>query len=62
MELDEVAGSPGFWLLGAGGTIAVLMGYIMSKKMDMVAMPIWQVAIVILVIWAASAFFVMRGE
>ena len=60
MDLDEVTGSPGFWLLGAGGTAAVLIGYIASKRMDMVAMPIWQVAVTILVIWAASAFFVMR--
>jgi len=60
MELDEVAGSPGFWLLGGGGTAAVLLGYIFSKKSDLVAMPLWQIVVTILVIWAAAAFFVMR--
>ena len=60
MELDEVTSSSAFWLLGAGGTAATILGYIASKKMEMVSMPLWQLAIIILVIWGASAFFVMK--
>ena len=32
MDISEVLESPGFWMLGGGGTIAVLAGYIMSKR------------------------------
>jgi len=60
MDLDEVTGSPGFWLLGLGATAATVMGYVASKKMDMVSMPIWQLILIIGVEWVASAFFVMR--
>jgi len=60
MDLDEVTSSSGFWLLGMGGTIAVVLGYIASRRMEMVAMPLWQVGVTIAVVWAASAFFVMR--
>jgi len=59
---EGVTDSPGFWILGAGGTAMVILGYIMSKRMELMAMPIWQVAIMVLVIWGAAAFFSMsRG-
>ena len=60
MELDELMGSLGFWLLGGGAAIATILGYIMSKKMDMVMMPLWQLILIIVVEFVAAAFFVMR--
>lgn len=56
----EATESVGFWLLGGGGTAMVLLGYIMGKKMGLGAFPIWQLLIIILGIWGASAFFVAR--
>ena len=58
--LDEILESPGFWLLGGGGTIAVLAGYIMSKRMTEFAFPLWQLAIIIITVLAAAAFFATR--
>jgi len=60
MELDEVTSSFGFWALGGGAAIATILGYIMSKRMDMIAMPLWQLVVIILVEFVAAAFFVMR--
>jgi len=54
---EDLMDRPGFWILGGGGTLMVLLGYIMSKRMDLMPMPLWQVAITILIIWVASAFF-----
>jgi hypothetical protein len=54
---EDLMDRPGFWILGGGGTLMVLVGYIMSKRMDLMPMPLWQVAITILIIWVASAFF-----
>jgi hypothetical protein len=57
---EEALESEGFWILGGVGTAMVVLGWIMSKKMDMVALPLWQMAILILVIWIASAYFASR--
>lgn len=55
--LEEALESPGFWILGVGGTITVLLGWIMSKKMEMASLPVWQLIVIILGVWVASAFF-----
>jgi len=60
MVLDEVLESPGFWILGGGGTIAVLAGYIMSKRMTDFSFPIWQLAIIIVGVLVAAAFFATK--
>ena len=62
MELGELTESPGFWLLDVGGTAAIVLGYIMSKRMDLVAMPLWQVGAMVLVVWGAAAFFAMQNS
>ena len=31
MGFEDAIEKPGFWLLGAGGTIAVVLGFIFSK-------------------------------
>ena len=58
--LEEALEEPAFYILGVGGTIAVLLGYITSKKMDIAMLPIWQVIVIIIVILIASAFFSTR--
>jgi len=60
MDLDEVTGSFGFWALGGGAAIATIMGYIWSKKMEWIPLPLWQLILIIVVEFAAAAFFVMR--
>ncbi|HUS51774.1 MAG TPA: hypothetical protein VMZ91_16520 [Candidatus Paceibacterota bacterium] len=60
MDISEVLESPGFWILGGGGTIAVVAGYILSKKMTEFSFPIWQLGIIIIGVLAAAAFFALR--
>ena len=55
--LESAMEKPGFWILGAGGTAAVLIGWIMSKKSGWVALPLWQILATIVIIWVASVFF-----
>jgi len=60
MDINEVLESPGFWLLGGGGTIAVILGYIMSKRMTESVFPLWELAIIIITVLIASAFFATK--
>jgi len=60
MELDEVFSSFGFWALGGGAAIATVMGFILSKKWEIAAMPLWQLIVIIAVEFVAAAFFVMK--
>lgn len=62
MGFEDVMEKPGFWLLGAGGTVAVILGYIMSKKMGVISMPLWQIVATIVVVWVASVFFAARDD
>lgn len=57
----EVLTSVGFillFLLAAGATVT---GYVVSKKMDMVSMPLWQVLIMIFAEFVGAYFFASRG-
>ena len=58
--IEEIMESPGFWILGGGGTIAVLLGYIMSKRITEFAFPLWQLIVIIIGVLAASAFFALK--
>ena len=60
MDIEEIFESPGFWLLGGGGTIATVMGYIWSRNQGWQVLPIWQLIIIIITILVASAFFGTR--
>lgn len=62
VDLMEATESLGFWILGGAGTAMVLVGWILSKSWEMASMPIWQLLIMILGIWVASAFFASRGD
>ena len=58
--IEEAMEKPGFWILGVVGTACVLIGWIASKKMELMTMPIWQVLIMIIVVWGASIVFASR--
>ena len=58
--IEEALESPGFWILGGGGTAAVILGWMMSKRMTEYAFPLWQLGIIIVVILIASAFFALK--
>lgn len=56
--ISEAMESPGFWILGSVGSAMVIIGWIISKKMEgLPAMPFWQIIVVIITVWLASAFF-----
>jgi len=57
MDIGETFENPAFWILGGGGSIAVLGGWIMSKKAGWEALPLWQVMVMVIVVLIASAFF-----
>jgi len=57
MDIEETLASPGFWLLGGGAVAATMIGYIWSKKQEWVALPLWQLIILIIVELLAAAFF-----
>ncbi len=60
-QLDmEIFESPGFWLLGGGAVIATVMGWIYSKRSLEMAMPFWQLIVLLLVELVAAAFFASR--
>jgi hypothetical protein len=57
MGLEDALETEGFWILGGVGTAMVILGWILSRKWDMASLPLWQMLILIAVIWVASAFF-----
>lgn len=60
MDIEEIVESPAFWLLGIGGTIATMIGYIWSRNQGWEVLPFWQLIIIIITILVASAFFGTR--
>ncbi len=59
--IDEALESPAFWILGGGGVMAILGGYIFGKRAGLEVMPMWMVITMILVTLMASAYFSTRG-
>ena len=60
MDFDEILESPAFWILGGGGLIAEILGYIWAKKMEWTPMPFWQLLVMMLGTLVAAAFFATR--
>jgi len=60
VDFDEILESPAFWLLSGGGLAAELLGYIISKRMDMMVLPIWQLLIIMAGTLVAAAFFALK--
>jgi len=54
---EETFASPGFWILAMLGWSATIIGWTMSKKMNIGALPLWQIIITLIVIFFAAAFF-----
>jgi len=60
MDINEILESPGFWILGAGGLIAEIMGYMWSRNQGWEVMPFWQLLVMMIVTLAAAAFFATK--
>lgn len=58
--IDELLESPAFWILGAGGLIAEVGGYIISKKMELAVLPLWQLIVIMAGTLVAAGFFALR--
>ena len=59
-EISEALESPGFWILGVGGVIAITVGWIASRKMDAEILPFWMYLVLIVGVLLAAAFFGTR--
>ena len=60
-QLDlEVLEEPGFWILGGGAVAATVIGYIVSRNMEM-SLPLWQFLVLIVGEIIAAAIFASRG-
>jgi len=57
MEIDDLIENPAFWILGGGGVAMELLGWIWSKRMGWVAMPFWQLLVMMLGTLVAAAIF-----
>ena len=60
MGLEDALESPAFWLLAGGGLIAEILGYIMSKRMELEMLPLWQLGLIMIVTVLAAAFFATK--
>lgn len=58
--LEEAMEKLGFWIMIGGGTAAILLGWIGSKKAGWMTLPLWQVIVMIIVVFIASVFFATR--
>jgi len=56
-DISEASEKVGFWILGGVGTACVLLGWMMSRQQDWIALPLWQVLVLIAVVWIASIIF-----
>jgi len=54
--ISEALESPGFWILGGGGCIAVTIGWIVSNKMEF-ALPFWIYLVLMVTVLIAAAGF-----
>ena len=59
MGIEDALEEPGFWILGVGGVAMVLIGFIVSKKMEY-SLPVWQLLVLIVGIIVAAAFFATK--
>jgi len=60
MGFNEILESPGFWILGGGGLIAEISGYIIARNLGWELMPFWELLVMMLGTLAAAAFFAGR--
>lgn len=58
--ITEAFEEPAFWMLGGGGVAAIILGYIMGKKMGLDAFPIWQLLLLIVGTLVAAAWFATK--
>jgi len=58
---EEAFESIGFWLLFGGASAAVILGWILGKNMMGYSFPLWQILIILVGVFVASAFFAARN-
>jgi len=56
----EIFEEPAFWILGGGAVAATVIGYIVSRNMEM-SLPLWQFLVLIVGEIIAAAIFASRG-
>ncbi len=60
MDIEEMFTNPFTYLLGGGGAVAVVIGWIAARQMEMPLMPIWQMLLMVVVCFIAGAVFANR--
>jgi hypothetical protein len=60
MDLDEILENPAFWILGGGGIVAEVFGYIIARNQGWELMPFWQLIVIIMGTLVIAAFFAGR--
>jgi len=58
--IEDALEEPGFWILAGLGLSAELIGYIISKKSELGAFPLWQLIVVMVGTIFASAYFATK--
>jgi len=56
----EILFTPAFIILFGLGAIATVLGYFMGKQMGFASFPLWQLGIILLVIFGAAYFFAAK--
>lgn len=60
MGFDDILENPAFWLLGGFGVVAVIIGWVVSSRMEAGSLPTWQMLALILGVIIAAAAFASR--
>lgn len=61
MGIEEALEEPAFWILGGGGVVMEIIGFLIAKKAGLAAFPMWQFGILIIGTLIAAAVFATRG-
>lgn len=59
-DIDDLIDNPAFLILAGGGILMELIGWVVSKKAHIAAIPFWELLILMLGTIIASAIFANR--
>jgi len=57
MGFDDILENPAFWILTGLGVVAIVIGWIISRKSELGSLPTWQMLVLILGVIIAAAVF-----
>lgn len=60
MDILEAFEEPGFYILGGGGVIAEVLGFVFAKRAGFALMPVWQLIVMMVGTLVAAAFFATK--